>query len=132
MLSKHHFNFVNLKETCDWLGEISSIMKLHLIFLIFLFYSVTAINDITLDKLKTATLLSYSSYCENLTNWSCYWCKQTNPITVTSLIYDKKTDTFGYVGHTSTHSKFHHSPINLPQLSLHSEEVFHLKISLQI
>lgn len=80
-------------------------MKAGHIVIFLLFYYVVASSNITLDEMKTATLWSYASYCDGLENWSCFWCKQAKPITVTNIIYDKKTDTFGFVGHSSTHSK---------------------------
>lgn len=88
-----------------WEDNINQMKVTQFVVLSLLFLFVVASNDITLAKLRTATLLSYAAYCDSVTNWSCFWCKQTSPITVTAKIYDKKTDTFGYVGHTSTHSK---------------------------
>eukprot|EP01129_Flabellula_baltica_P004990 TRINITY_DN1779_c0_g1_i3.p1 TRINITY_DN1779_c0_g1~~TRINITY_DN1779_c0_g1_i3.p1 ORF type:complete len:293 (+),score=36.72 TRINITY_DN1779_c0_g1_i3:229-1107(+) len=47
--------------------------------------------------------LSYSGYCspETVLNFSCYWCDQYQGVlTVNSVVYDKQSDTYGYIGHS--------------------------------
>lgn len=67
-------------------------------------------NAVNLDwnTLKYWLMLSYASYCHadtGLSTWTCYWCNQTgssNVITVTTIINDVGTNTFGWIGYSSS------------------------------
>eukprot|EP01006_Ploeotia_vitrea_P066633 TRINITY_DN95387_c0_g1_i1.p2 TRINITY_DN95387_c0_g1~~TRINITY_DN95387_c0_g1_i1.p2 ORF type:complete len:280 (+),score=122.00 TRINITY_DN95387_c0_g1_i1:59-898(+) len=46
--------------------------------------------------------MAYAAYCnaDSVTSWDCKWCENT--LTVTKLLQDWSTDTFGYVGYDSS------------------------------
>jgi hypothetical protein len=60
-------------------------------------------NPENLSIWKERVLWSYAAYCaDDVHNWTCYWCKQAKPLTVVKTFFDKKTDTFAFIGHTAT------------------------------
>jgi hypothetical protein len=63
--------------------------------------------NVTLEILKENILIAYTANCfpKELSNWSCFWCKQTKQkIDVKHYFNHTETDTFGFIGETEQNS----------------------------
>jgi hypothetical protein len=63
--------------------------------------------NVTLEMLKENILIAYSANCfpKELSNWSCFWCKQTKEkINIKHFFNHTETDTFGFIGETEQNS----------------------------
>jgi hypothetical protein len=59
-----------------------------------------------LNHMRERVLWSYASYCnpDAVTQWNCFWCKQTPRVHLISFISEPKSATYVYIGHTQRDS----------------------------
>jgi len=76
------------------------------IFTFFLFISLCASQNYTIEGAERFLMYSYSAYCDPfaLTSWKCFWCDyiaDVPPIKVISLFHNSSYNTLGYAGVSS-------------------------------
>jgi len=69
---------------------------------LFTFPCYSSVPD--LGHAKQLLLYAYTSYCpaENISEWNCYWCGQTQSLQVVGTAFNSSSNAFAFVGYTNT------------------------------